>query len=57
MRWPDYRGKSRPQILFSGSFLEQKLYGAFFVQKNEVFVAENLEKSKKSSIFAANLRD
>ena len=30
MRWPDYRGKSRPQILFSGSFLEQKLFERFF---------------------------
>ena len=57
MRWPDYRGKSRPQILFSGSFLEQKLCDAFFVPKNEIFVAENLHISQKSCIFAANLRD
>jgi len=34
MRWPDYRGKSRPQILFSGSFLEQKLCRRFFCARS-----------------------
>jgi len=33
MRWSDYKGKSRPQILFSGVFLESKeLFGRFFVE-------------------------